>query len=79
MNLKRKGALNTPLSKLATGLRIGTYLSGAGVQKRSLPTPRAVLDITGGGQSEKTQEAQGQGGLGHGDRSKIFCLCTRFL
>lgn len=44
-------------------------LSGGALRQRSLPSPGAVLDVAGGGESEEPQQGQQEGGLRHGSWS----------
>lgn len=44
-------------------------LSDGALRQRSLPSPGAVLDVAGGGESEEPQQGQQEGGLRHGSWS----------
>lgn len=44
-------------------------LSGPGVRQRPFPSSGAVLDVTGGGESEESQQGQEERGLRHGSWS----------
>lgn len=45
------------------------HLSDPGLRQRSLPSSGAVLDVTGGGESEESQEGQEERGMRHGSWS----------